>query len=249
VSFIIGHRGLGRLPLLLTTLECIAGQRGVALECLVVEQSPQREVEDKLPSWVRYVHAPMAEITGPYCRARAFNIGAQLSRGAILVLHDNDLLVPQDYAAELATRCAEGYEVINLKRFIFYLTESHSHRITARHAFSHDEAPESIMQNAQGGGSLAITRKAYFSIGGFDEDFVGWGGEDNKFWERAQTRNVWSYGYLPLLHLWHEAQPGKFAQERRAAELLELRSSIQAEKRIAELRERNFQGHLAGVGS
>jgi len=144
-------------------------------------------------------------------------------------------------------RCREGYEVVNLKRFIFYLTESHSRRITARCAFSPDEAPESIMQNAQGGGTLAITRKAYFSIGGFDEAFVGWGGEDNEFWERARTRKVWPYGYLPLLHLWHKAQPGKFQQERRTAELLELRSAIHAEKRIADLRARNFQEHLSGV--
>src|SRR5947199_1494706 len=34
LSFVVGHRGLDRLPHLLTTLRSIAGQRGVAMECI-----------------------------------------------------------------------------------------------------------------------------------------------------------------------------------------------------------------------
>ena len=37
VSFVIGHRGLDRLPLLRATLRSIAGQREVGIECIVVE--------------------------------------------------------------------------------------------------------------------------------------------------------------------------------------------------------------------
>jgi predicted glycosyltransferase involved in capsule biosynthesis len=66
------------------------------------------------------------------------------------------------------------------------------------------------MQNVLGGGSIAITRAAYLAIGGMDEGFVGWGGEDNEFWERAQTLRVWSYGCLPYVHLWHPSQPRKY---------------------------------------
>src|SRR5688572_8087452 len=35
VSFVIGHRGMARLPLLLTTLRSIAAQTGVVIECVV----------------------------------------------------------------------------------------------------------------------------------------------------------------------------------------------------------------------
>jgi hypothetical protein len=239
VSFIVGHRGLARLPLLLSTLRCIAAQRRVGFECLVVEQSAEPEVEDKLPSWVRYMHAPTSGRDDPYCRARAFNIGARLAQSETLIFHDNDLLVPQDYAAEIVARCGEGYEVVNLKRFIFYLTESHSRCTTAMYAFTPAEAPESIMQNAQGGGSVAITRKAFFAIGGFDETFIGWGGEDNEFWERAQTRKVWPYGYMPVLHLWHESQPDKVLGEDAPAKrkYWEL-TTIPADQRIRNLLQR-----------
>lgn len=240
VSFIIGHRGLARLPHLLLTLQSIAAQRRVTFECIVVEQSSTPEVQSALPAWVRYVHTPLPQADMPYCRSWAFNVGAQVSRGKLLVLHDNDLLVPRDYAAQLTKRFDEGDEVINLKRFIFYLSETNTGRMLATQQLLLNEAPEVIMQNAQGGGSIAIGRDAYFAVGGFDESFVGWGGEDNEFWERATTRRLWPYGYLPLVHLWHAAQPGKHDAQRQTAELLDQLSAIPTSQRITNLIAQNF---------
>jgi GT2 family glycosyltransferase len=127
----------------------------------------------------------------------------------MLVLHDNDMMVPADYAREILARAAQGYEVMNLKRFIFYLTETHTKEVLADTAEYTDKPSEAIVQNLEGGGSVAIARDAFNRIGGMDESFVGWGGEDNEFWERAQTCRVWPYGYLPLVHLWHQPQPEK----------------------------------------
>ena len=76
-----------------------------------------------------------------------------------------------------------------------------------KHAGLTDAAPEVIVQNLEGGGSVATTREAFESIGGMDESFIGWGGEDNEFWQRAQTCRVWPYGYLPIVHLWRPSQP------------------------------------------
>ena len=59
------------------------------------------------------------------------------------------------------------------------------------------------------GASLAVSKKAYWDIGGMDEEFVGWGGEDTEFWDRCLTRNVWEYAHLPIIHLWHKPQPEK----------------------------------------
>jgi hypothetical protein len=209
VSFLIGHRGLERLPHLLLTLESIAGQAGADVECLVIEQDSEARLVGKLPAWVRHVHTPPPQAGMPYCRSWTFNVGARHARGKLLVLHDNDMLVPVDYAAKLMAHVADGYEVINPKRFIFYLDQEHSAAIFARRAELLDRAPEYIVQNLEGGGSVAITSEAYEAIGGLDESFVGWGGEDNEFWERAQTRRTWPWAYLPLVHLWHAPQPGK----------------------------------------
>lgn len=101
-------------------------------------------------------------------------------------------------------------------------------------------ASEAVVQNLEAGESLAITRDTYFAIGGFDESFTGWGGEDNEFWERAATRCLWPYGYLPFVHLWHAAQPDKHDAQRQTAELLEQLSAIPASQRIANLIAQNF---------
>ena len=165
-----------------------------------------------------------------------------MAKGKVLVMHDNDMLVPQDYTAQIIERFREGYEVMNLKRFIFYLNEAHSRRIYSSDALSLDEAPEAIVQNLEAGGSVAISRDAYFEIGGFDESFVGWGGEDNEFWERAQTRKIWPYGYLPLIHLWHTPQAEKSAAVRPTAGMMNLRLAVSASQRILELSKRDFGG-------
>ena len=74
--------------------------------------------------------------------------------------------------------------------------------------------------------------------GGMDEAFVGWGGEDVEFWERVRTRKVWPYGYLPLIHLWHPAQPGKWpAKETPGMERMRERAALPPEERIRELRQ------------
>src|ERR1043165_4445529 len=159
VSFLIGHRGRARLPLLQATLRSIAGQ-DVAVECVVGEQSEVPEIRDKIPPWVRYVHTPSGGL--PYCRAWAFNVGARLASSRVLVLHDGDLLVPRSYAGGAFAQVTGGKSFADLKRFLFYLRA--------------DGTLETIVQNAQGG-SVVAARDAYWEIGGFDESFVGWGGE------------------------------------------------------------------------
>ena len=208
VTFVIGHSGLAREPHLQLTLATLAAQEGASAECIVVEQAPLPEVRDRLPGWVRYQHTPVAE-GAPYNRAWALNVGARLARAPLLIFHDNDMLVPRRYAAEHCRWREAGFEVMNLKRLIFYLGRQLTEETLSRGRLGKHCQPTQVMQNAQAGGSLAITAEALEAIGGLDEGFSGWGGEDNEFWERACTRRVWPWGYLPLVHLWHAPQPEK----------------------------------------
>jgi hypothetical protein len=238
VSFLIGHRGLERLPNLLATLRCIAGQEGAAVECIVVEQSAVREVESLLPPWVRYLHTPVP-VDLDYCRAATFNAGARLARGEVLIVHDNDILVPARYAAEILARVREGWDFVDPKRFLFDLAEPETRSVFDGAAVP--LRPATVRQNLKGG-TVAIAAAAYRAVGGYDESFVGWGGEDLELWERAREQGrVYEFGWLPVIHLWHRPQAGKVRQETAPAQLryYELRG-VPAVERIARLRSTNF---------
>jgi hypothetical protein len=209
ISVLIGHRGTERLPLLLATLESLADQEEVTLECLVIEQDTTPRIGAALPAWVRHIHAPLAEPEAPYNRSNTFNVGAGAARSPVLLLHDNDMLVPRGYARRILQRMGNGYAVVNPKRFIFYLHQQHSQAVL-NHGAAYDEVPaDYIVQNLEAGGSMAITADAYKRLGGMDEEFRGWGGEDNEFWDRCLTLPTWIWGYEPIVHLWHLSQPLK----------------------------------------
>jgi hypothetical protein len=244
ISFIIGHRGRARLPHLLATLRSIAGQEGVSFECIVVEQDLEAMVRDCLPAWVRYIHTPLPQRDMPYCRSWAFNVGALSARGDLLILHDNDLVIPAAYAFENVRWRRQAYEVVILKRFILYLdAASTAGWLTSSLRRSQAGEVEAAVENSLGGGSMAIAKDAYVEIGGMDEDFIGWGGEDNEFWDRCLTRKVYDYAYLPAIHLCHEPQPGKRAVDGNGfltAELTARRRAIPPAERIAELTRRSW---------
>lgn len=242
VSFIIGHRGTERLPNLLATLDSIAAQEGPAFECLVVEQADVPEIPDHLPSWVQY-HFCQSQTKGAlYNRSLAFNVGARNAKGKLLVVHDNDMPVPTCYAKEMVARWNAGAKVINLKRFIFYLNERDSKAIMESRRICRGLIPDMVLQNLTGGGSLGVDSDWYFAVGGHDEGFVGWGGEDVEFWDRATSEGgLYGYAMMPIVHLWHRPQPDKTGQkDSNAMRRLEAVSQLPVAQRIENLRANQF---------
>ena len=140
ISFIIGHRGDQRLPLLLTVLKSIAAQQGCEIECVVVEQDSQERIKEFLPDWVTYVHSPQSKENMPYSRSGAFNVGAEFAKSDFFIFHDNDILVPEVYAREMWNSYQAGFEVVNLKRFIFFLDEKATQKVCVTKNF--DEIPD-----------------------------------------------------------------------------------------------------------
>lgn len=240
VSFVIGHRGSERLPLLRAVLGSIAAQEHSAVECVVVEEICPGDSPCVLPSWVRHVRVPLSDAREGYRRGRNFNVGAREAKGEVVVLHDGDILIPCDYSAEVCARVEGGSEIIDLKRYLFYLTNLHTERLLQGRTGLTTSPPESVVHNAPGG-TIAVRRSTFEAIGGFDEQFEGWGGEDVEFLERAATRQLDRFASLPFVHLWHTAQAGKTPQkETPGMALYRKLTTIPPAERIEALRARQW---------
>lgn len=240
VSFVLPHRGRERLPLLTAVIESIFGQRGAAVECIVVEQSAARETTG-LPPGVRYIHLPHPDDPIGWRKSWAYNVGVRAARAEVVVCHDADILVPRDYALQILRHIREeGYEVVHLQRFLFCLGRDDTQRVLASKSLRGVRPPERVRQNWQGG-TVAIRRKSFLDMGGYDEGFVGWGGEDNEFFDRCRALPQHDAGRLPFVHLWHSPQPEKTSPgNRNDRDILPARLAVPRQDRIRDLMGRAF---------
>ena len=71
---------------------------------------------------------------------------------------------------------------------------------------------ESVLQNFPL--STAVTKLAFKRIGGCDEQFEGWGGEDLEFLDRLKVTKLFPGSYAPGVHLWHAPAPKKESGDR-----------------------------------
>lgn len=240
VSFIFAHGGTERLPQLRRTLQSVHAQEGVACECIVVDQSSTPAIA-RLPGPVTYRHLGKEGVPAGWHKSWAYNVGARLARGSILVFHDGDICAPAGYASEVVRAIDErGYGAASLQRFLFYLNPHDTERVYRDQALPQTAIPGMVFQNWKGG-TIAVARDAFLALGGFDEGFVDWGGEDDEFYDRCAQVGHCRAGYLPFVHLWHPPQPDrKIAENPNIADVMPWRLGMDRQARVDELVSRRF---------
>lgn len=240
ISFIFAHSGRDRVKQLCRTIRSVFAQQDVRVECIVVGQSPS-PVEGLLPNGIRFRHLEKGSLPGGWYKSWAYNVGARIATGDVLVFQDGDVCVPERYAAEVGrTILQEGYNAASLQRFLFYLDLATTQRIERKDTTEVRCVPERVFQNWKGG-TIAVRRDAFFGLGGFDEGFVDWGGEDDEFYDRCGALHHCRYGYLPFIHLWHRPQQDrKLADNPNISCIMPWRMQIPAAQRISELTSRDF---------
>jgi hypothetical protein len=235
-SFVIPHRGVEREPLLIATIRSIASLPG-DVECIVVEQDETPKLSN-LPETVRHLHLPHPEENERWHKCFAFNHGVQAARGEIIICHDGDIIVPTRYLEIIRLHLLERQqEVVFPQRFLFYLPQDATDQILRSGELAlKGVVPEIVKQNWTGG-TLAITKDAYERVGGFDESFTGWTGEDREFYDRCETLDGWFFGYVPFIHLWHAPQAGRAsaAMRQQAMEYTRDRLAVDRAERVSQL--------------
>lgn len=239
VSFIIAHQGTERLDHVWWTVRSILAQQQVAVECIVVDQTNEPCFGTRLPPAVKNLHRPLPNGMDGWRKSWAFNQGAREARGSTLIFHDGDIVCPAGYAKAVIDGLKD-HGAASIQRFLFNLNQTATQQVFDSHLWPTTMKPDRVRQNWEGG-TIAIRRDAFFDLGGYDEGFVGWGGEDNEFFDRCKHVGHLTFGHVPFVHLWHAPQSDKHIDDNKnITRVLEARISIPATERIAELTLRNF---------
>ena len=180
------------------------------IEAIVVEQ-------DAFPRLAAPLAHPAVRVVfaynpGPFNKAWGLNVGARLASGTVLAFGDADVVGPGGLATA-AGHCLSGMQVAKPYTTLVDLTPDESRRVRELGA---DGAPAIDLdarrdRDAIGerlalcGGWFAMRHDAFMAIGGFDERFVGWGGEDDAMTLKVELARLATVELDPgpALHLWH----------------------------------------------
>jgi glycosyltransferase involved in cell wall biosynthesis len=225
---------------LMRTLTSIELQQGVAgmFEVVISDDGSEDETAELVQAFSDRVDFPVTFVTHPhdgFQLARCRNEGAAASNARYVLFVDGDCILPPDHLAEHLKRREPGVvmggDCIRLEREpsdevtletlrqgLFPATppsEKRRMRRQSRKAWfynlvRHPTKPKLI------GNNIGIWWEDYQRLNGYDQNFVGWGCEDDDLRLRAHRTGLkvksilrWTYTY----HLWHpteETQPDEW---------------------------------------
>ena len=197
---------------LMTTVRWLA-QEAPEVRLLIVEQDTHSRLSGTLPH-PNYQNFFAYNPHG-FNRSWGFNVGARMAQTQVMVFTDADLIVPGQLcpmidACEHQCPIAKPYE--NVRDLSEAESEAlHQGRWNDVPAGRPDALREKLMIP---GGMFAIRSDAFFHVGGWDERFVGWGGEDNALAIKLERARVpMSVLSGTALHLYHPRSDAQFDQK------------------------------------
>ena len=157
----------------------------------------------------------------PFSKSAAVNDAASKAKGDIYVIVDADGFIDYKVVLEAAKRIRKarrrGHRLWFVPyRWFYRLTEDCSRKLlNSPHCNPHKfptPPPQCCIQSQDGSqyghwygaGIQIMPEEAFWMVGGWDERFRGWGGEDHAAM-RAMDTLYWRHKTLPVqfLHVWH----------------------------------------------
>ncbi len=227
-TFVIGYRHrLDRFNNLKRTLDWINGFVGV--DVILIEQDTHSKISH-LTLKARHIFLKSDK---PYNRSWAFNVATKLSKSNVIVFSDADLIMDPNQFIE-ALKLVEHYEMVNPYTSVLDLTpEESSLQLNDIIKINRPGRGETDNQKINICGGISIFRKdAIQKIGGFCEEFVGWGGEDNH--QETRVKNFLNYIELPYrcYHLYHTREQPDMVGYQKTLQLLQKLDSLSKEDLI-----------------
>lgn len=174
------------------------------------------------------IHSPATAVkdgTDPFNKSRAFNVAVRsLVHEPILMFIDADMIAhPGVYELAAEVLRTKPVEAVHMYTSFFNLSQEDSKSFELSDEFYQRmketavpptgtyEVTETRLDSHSPlfGGMVAVTRRAFEIVGGCEESFEGWGGEDMAMSYKLQRLvNCAALQTDQAYHLWHEPAPG-----------------------------------------
>jgi len=201
ITFVVPFRQNDiRQDSLSTVLNGIRAQRFPVIHMILIEQDINTKINVDNLKPIQYALATHQD--PKFNKSRAFNYGVRLSDTSKIILHDADMLVNGCYTNTIAN-ILDTHDGCHIGGTVIYTTKETAAEINSRGAVDRTDKFHRVVGYYEGG-SLACKRTTYWEIGGFNEDFRGWGCEDCDFYTRISSIPSW-FGTrtFDLVHMWH----------------------------------------------
>lgn len=228
-TFIIGYRHkIDRLNNLRKTLDWINHFNNA--EVILVEQDKHSKISElNLKCKHIFVKSEM-----PYNRSWAFNVGLKHAQSNIIVFGDSDIIMnPDDFITGI--KALEKYEMVSPYHSVIDLTPEESNlNFDSIISISRPGRGETDNQKINISGGIAMFRKdAIEKIAGWNEQFIGWGGEDNFQTIKVQNILTWVELKARCFHFWHKREVVDNTNYQRTLQLLQQAQSLTKEQLIS----------------
>ena len=164
--------------------------------------------EREFPEWPIYLGV---SDDGPFQRSQAINRAAEAAGDwdVALIIDGDTISEPEAVRRAVAYALATGGVGI-AHRARLMLTKGATHQLlSGRKVPTRSNRSVSRVWQDSVSCAVAVSRRTWELVGGFDERFVGWGFEDTAFYVACETLTgkPGRFEEAECLHLWHESQP------------------------------------------
>ncbi len=206
IAYIIPIRNFERTKSILTVVNNIRAQRFPVVHIIMVEQDQASQIDLAAYQPINYylVNAPENHL---FNKSKAFNLGVSKAPCELVILHDADILAHGHYTGAVATILAT-HDACHVGNTVIYTSPEAMQTINATGIVDTAVKCERTVGYYEGG-SLACTKRAFWAVGGFNEDYWGYGVEDCDFYARLSESSRWKEDRVfDFLHLWHSRVQG-----------------------------------------
>lgn len=146
-----------------------------------------------------------------FCRSFLLNEGYNNSHAKYLILSDCDCIISKEILLNIEEYydLFDKYYIIPYK-IVHYLSSEQSDLVknnflTELKIENFKKDPETYSWTFTKGGVNIVSSKNFYKVGGFNTNFIGWGGEDEEICERFKLSNIEIKNlFFDLFHLRHE---------------------------------------------